>query len=105
MNELTICPPPVDGAADYAIDLRPTVANLVEMWRWHNVIAEVEATHFAGDRAGASARPGRGFEQSAPVRRGEPRRCRTTAHSRRSFSLYRCTRSLVIVVQSAIILR
>jgi len=33
-------------AADYALDLCPTVANLFEMWRGRDIVEEVEAKHF-----------------------------------------------------------
>jgi predicted acylesterase/phospholipase RssA/CRP-like cAMP-binding protein len=36
-------------AADYALDLLPTAANLFEMWRGRDIIAQVTKEHFAGD--------------------------------------------------------
>ncbi|HJQ85712.1 MAG TPA: patatin-like phospholipase family protein [Candidatus Binatia bacterium] len=38
-------------AADYALDLRPTAANLFEMWRGRDIADEIEAKHFAGENA------------------------------------------------------
>jgi predicted acylesterase/phospholipase RssA len=38
-------------AGDYALDLRPTVANSFEMWRGRDIVEEVEAKHFAGENA------------------------------------------------------
>ncbi len=35
-------------AADYRLDLRPTVANLFEMWRGRDIVEEIEAKHFTG---------------------------------------------------------
>jgi len=37
-------------AADYTLDLRPTAANLFEMWRGRDIVDEVTAAHFAGDK-------------------------------------------------------
>ena len=36
-------------AANYALDLRPTAANLFEMWRGRDIVEEVTAAHFDGD--------------------------------------------------------
>jgi predicted acylesterase/phospholipase RssA len=38
-------------AADYALDLRPKVANSFEMWRGRRIVDEIEAEHFTGDKA------------------------------------------------------
>jgi predicted acylesterase/phospholipase RssA len=39
-------------AADYPLDLRPTKANLFEMWRGRDIVDEVERKHFTGADAG-----------------------------------------------------
>jgi len=36
-------------AADYTVDLRPTAANLFEMWRGRDIVEEVASDHFEGD--------------------------------------------------------
>src|SRR5262249_5792595 len=38
-------------AADYVLDLRPTAANLFEMWRGRDIVDEIEAKHFEGKNA------------------------------------------------------
>src|SRR5262245_7234935 len=37
-------------AADYTLDLRPTAANLFEMWRGRDIVEEIAASHFAGKK-------------------------------------------------------
>jgi predicted acylesterase/phospholipase RssA/CRP-like cAMP-binding protein len=38
-------------AADYALDLLPTAANLFEMWRGRDIVDEIQAKHFEGEKA------------------------------------------------------
>jgi predicted acylesterase/phospholipase RssA len=37
-------------AADYALDLRPTAANLFEMWRGRAIVDDIEARYFTGEK-------------------------------------------------------
>jgi predicted acylesterase/phospholipase RssA len=37
-------------AADYALDLRPTAANLFEMWRGRAIVDEIEERYFTGEK-------------------------------------------------------
>ena len=41
----------VELAADYPLDMRPTAANLFEMWRGRDIVEEIEAKHFEGQNA------------------------------------------------------
>jgi predicted acylesterase/phospholipase RssA/CRP-like cAMP-binding protein len=38
-------------AADYPLDMRPTAANLFEMWRGRDIVDEIEKKHFEGKNA------------------------------------------------------
>jgi predicted acylesterase/phospholipase RssA len=62
-------------AADYSLDLRPTAANLFEMWRGRDIADEIETKHFSGDDAprirDAWERFGR--DGSRPLREGMTR--------------------------------
>jgi predicted acylesterase/phospholipase RssA len=52
---------------DYAVDLRPTVANLFEMWRGREIVEEVETKHFTGAQASRIREAWDRFGQDPPA--------------------------------------